>query len=213
MHSTRVATFLIGAWLATCLFLDWGAFQTLGLVDTVLRTPMAGASVVPGAAEAIRGAGVEQARLLMHHFAAEQNRYIFESWEFVQIVLGLVAAGVVYLATEKRPLPMIFSGLMLTLVLVQFFAVSPELSYRGRQTDFPHSVDDLQTGVHGIAPNDNGVGTLTALFTVTEAAKLITGAILASYLFYYRSRKRKRKDEDIAEIAKAATLRAGQGPF
>ena len=213
MHSTRVATFLIGAWLATCLFLDWGAFQTLGLVDTVLRTPLAGASVVPGAADAIRGPGEEQARLLMHHFAAEQNRYIFESWELAQIALGLMAAGVLYLATEKRPLPMILCGLMLALVLVQYFAISPELSYRGRQTDFPHSIDDPKTAVHNIAPNDNGVGTLNLLFGITEVAKLVTGAVLASYLFYYRSRKRKRKDEDIEEIAKAATLRAGQGPI
>lgn len=179
------------------------------LVDPVLHTPLSGVTLVPGAADVIRGAGVEPTRLLLHHFAGEQNRSLFEAWEYLQIVLGMIAAGVVYLATERRPLPMIFCGLMMALLLVQAFAITPELTYRGRQTDFPHAAED--PAVRGLPENDNGVGTLNALYAVTEVAKVVTGAILASYLFSYRSRKRKRIEDDAIEIAKAAALRGGQG--
>ena len=159
----------------------------------------------------MRNAGVEQTRLLLHHFAAEHNRVLFESWEIIEMLLGLSVVGVVFLAAEKRPVPLIFCGLMLALVLVQYFAITPELTYRGRQTDFPAPAAPGDN-VARIPPSDGGVGTLTALFTGTEAVKFITGAILASYLFSYRSRKRRRsKEEEAAEIAKVAALRTGQG--
>ena len=183
----------------------------MDLVDAVLQAPISGSGTTPGAEAAVRAAGIDQSRLLLHHFAAEHNRALFEPWEIVQMILGLGVAGMVYLAVERRPLPLIFCGLMLALVLVQYFAITPELTYRGRQIDFPAPVAPAENAAR-VPLSDGGVGTLNLLFSATEAAKLIAGAILASYLFYYRSRKRRRSnEEEAAEIAKAAALRGGQG--
>lgn len=203
MHSTRIATFLLGAWIAVSLWLNWSSLHSLGRLDEFLHSPNS------GAADIIRPMGTEQGRLLLHSFAAEQIRSQRETWEAIQIPLALLLAAVIYFAVEKRPVPLIFCGLMLALVLVQYFAITPELSYRGRQTDFPRGPTSNSQGVRGVADDSTHLGTLTALYIATEGAKLTAGAVLASYFFNYRSRRRKRRDEDPEEIAKAAALRGG----
>jgi hypothetical protein len=132
--------------------------------------------------------GADQMTILLHHQAAEQNRTIVYMWEQAQIVLGLVLGGCLYFATQKKTLSLVLCGMMLSLVLFQFWAITPEMAYRGREADFSP----------GAAGSGAVVRTLLLyqLLVTTEALKLVVGGILASYLFAFRtSRKRSNRNQ------------------
>src|SRR3954465_8948403 len=127
MHATRIATFLLGAWIGCCIFLDVLALQNFRLVGVAIASASPAALVQKGGSEQIT---------LLRHFAAEQYRYYFWTWERIQILAVLLIAAVLYLALGKRWILQILSGLILALVLFQV-AIQPELTYLGRQADFP----------------------------------------------------------------------------
>ena len=193
MHATRIATFLLGAWIAGCLLIAGFAFENVSLTDRLLANPL------PQADEAIKTAGPTQARLLLHHFAAEEYRMYISDWGLLQIGLALITAAVVYFAADRRLLPAIMCGLMLVLVLFQYFAIGPELAYRGRESDFP--------------PASLAVGAATrrrAMMEVyggAEVVKLLIGGILVSYIFSFKSRRRVRAIDEHMEVGRAANLR------
>jgi hypothetical protein len=185
MHSTRVATFLLGVWIGCCVFMDFLALENLRLVGSVIN------SATPAAGEIIQKGGQEQMTLLLRYFAAEQYRYYFSTWELIQIPGALLLAGVLYLAAEKRPMPQILCGLMLALVLFQL-AIHPELAFRGRETDFPPGSQTLGMQAR--------VWALTEVWIVAESTKLIIGGVLAGFMFSYKSRRRSRRsaEDDLA---------------
>ena len=189
MHSTRVATFLLGAWIGCCVFLDLLSIQNLRLAGQLLN------SAIPPASEVLQNAGREPMRLLLHHFAAEQYRYYFSVWGLIQIPGALLLAAVLYFATEKRIIPQVLCGLMLALALFQL-AINPELTFRGREADFPPGTQSLGT--------QERVWLLTEIWMGVEVVKLLTGGALASYIFTYKSRRRARRIEEPVVPVKVA---------
>jgi hypothetical protein len=186
MHFSRVGTFLLGAWIGCSLFLAVLAFENVRFAG---RLP--GGSIPP-ATEIINTAGPEQARLLLRHFAWEQNRLYFTNWEKFQMPVAVMLALFLYLTTDRRLLPPILCGLMLVLVMFEYFAITPEFIYRGREADFPPG--SLAFGAEA------RVWLLTEVLIGAEVAKLLIGGVLASYLFAYRSRRKVRKIDDPADI-------------
>jgi hypothetical protein len=186
MHSSRVGAFLLGAWIGCSLFLAVLALENVRFVGR-----LAGGSIPP-ATEIINAAGPEQARLLLRHFAWEQNRFYFTNWELFQMPVAVMLALFLYLTTDRRILPPVLCGLMLVLVMFEYFAITPEFIYRGREADFPPG--SLTFGAEA------RVLVLTEVLIGAEAAKLIIGGVLASYLFAYRSRRKVRKIDDPADI-------------
>ena len=163
-------------------FMAFVVLQNLHSAATLMSSP------APPVASMIKLLGSDQMALLLHHQAAEQNRNIMYVWEQAEIVLGLVMAGCLYFATQKRMLSLVLCGIMLSLVLFQFWAITPEMAYRGRETDFPPG---SSTAVNLIRAS-----LLYEMLVVTEVLKLVVGGILASYLFAFRtSRKRSGRHE------------------
>jgi hypothetical protein len=109
-------------------------------------------------------------------------------WEQTQIVLGIVLGGCLYFATQKRLLSLVLCGIMLTLVLFQFWAITPEMAYRGRETDFPSGTTTSAVMVRTLL--------LYQMLVASEGLKIVVGGVLASYLFAFRtSRKRSSRHE------------------
>lgn len=189
MHTRRIATFLLGAWLAGCLIMIFMDVQGPRSAANVMGAP------APQAKAMIDALGADKASLLLHYAAHEQTRTAYFNWELIEIPLALLLMGCLYLATQKRALPMVLCGAMLILVLFQHFGVAAELAYRGRETDFP--------------PGNNLVGPIERLRALQlvyygcEIMKLLAGGILASYLFVFRSssRRRVRKNVDLVNDA------------
>lgn len=172
---------MLGAWIACCLFLDLLSLQNLRLAGQLLD------SAIPPASAILQNAGREPMRLLLHHFAAEQYRYYFYLWGLIQIPGALFLAAVLYFAAEKRVMPQVLCGLMLALALFQV-AISPELTFRGREADFPPGSQALGMQAR--------VWVLTQIWIGAEVVKLLMGGALANYIFTYKSRRRTRRTED-----------------
>jgi hypothetical protein len=175
MHSARVATFLLGAWIGCCVFMDLLAFQNLRLVSRTIN------SAGPVASDIIRKTGQEQTALLLRYFAAEQYRYYVSTWELIQIPSALLVAAVLYLASEKRWISQMLCGLMLALVLFQL-AIQPELTFWGRAADFPPGNQTLGTQAR--------VWALAEVWIGAESAKLLIGALLTALIIRYKYRGR-----------------------
>jgi hypothetical protein len=131
MHFRRFAAFLLGAWLAGCLFMDMVATQNFRSVDRLLAAPP------PELAERVQAmGGHDAARMLLRHQVAEQNRWYFEGWEQVQIVLGVAVFLVLLFGAVADRWMLFFTLLMLSLVLIAHFALTPEITRLGRAIDF-----------------------------------------------------------------------------
>jgi len=164
--------------------MDLLALQSLRLVGRAIDSASPAAPMVT---DIIRKNGQEQIALLLRHFAAEQYRYYFSSWELIQIPGALLLAAVLYLAAGKRWIPQILCGLMLALVLFQL-AIHPELTFRGREADFPPGNQMLGTQAR--------VWALTEVWIGAESAKLLIGGLLTALMLTHKSRRRLRRVED-----------------
>jgi len=149
-------------------------------------------SPAPQVVAMMKALGADEMALLLHHQAAEQNRNILYVWEQAQIVLGLVLGGCLYFATQKRILSLVLCGIMLTLVLFQFWMITPEMAYRGRETDFPPGSASPAILVRA--------SLLYEMLVATEVLKLIVGGILASYLFAFRTSRRRSGRHEVEPV-------------
>lgn len=170
-----------------CLFVLFVSIENTRAADRVMATP------VPQAARMLAALGKDNAGLLLHHIAAEGVRTTRYNWELIEMALGLLLLACLFLATQRRILPLIFCGAMLFLVGFQHFGITPELAYRGQQTDFPPGSTEFGTRERYLMMNE--------IYYVSEIVKLAAGGILASYLFVFRAR-RSRKEVDAIDDAK-----------
>jgi hypothetical protein len=173
MHTRRMATFLLGAWLGCSVFMAF-------LVVENLRWP-ARLTVTPprSAARILKQLGPEDAELLLRYQAVEQNRAYLAAWELVQFGVGGALAAFLFLGTQRRIFPLVLCGAMLVMVGFEHFALSPELAFRGRAADFPPRSRTFSVQVRAWAIEEMYIG--------MEGAKLLTGGVLASYLFVFRT--------------------------
>lgn len=149
----------------------------------VPRLVLAGTN--PPVAQIIKKLGYDDTALLLRHAGAEETRRYTYVWEEVELFVGVMLGGCLFLGTQRRILPLTLCGVMVALVLFQHVAVTPELAYRGRETDFP--------------PGNNTLGPMTRMLAMQqvyfgiEIVKLAAGVILTSYLFVFRAQRRGRK--------------------
>ena len=82
MKSRYVACWLVGAWIAGSLFMILVATQNFRSVDRLLAAPAS-------ARAPFEKMGHQEARTFLRYQVSEQNRWYFETWETVQLALGL----------------------------------------------------------------------------------------------------------------------------
>lgn len=181
VHTRRIATFFLGAWLAGSFIMMFLSVQGARTASTVML------SATPPAKSMLDKLGSDDANLLLRYAAAEEIRSALYNWERIEIGVGVVLIGCLYLGTQKRILPIVLCASMLVLVLFQHFGVSSELAYRGRETDFP-------PGNALVGPIER-LRALQAVYYGTEVIKIVAGGILASYLFVFRSSRRGNRKE------------------
>ena len=131
MHFRRFAALLLGAWLAGCLFMDMVATQNFRSVDRLLASP---APQLAGRIQAM--GGHDAARMILRHQVSEQNRWYFESWERIQIGLGAALFFVLLFGAIPHRFMLLLTLLMLGIVLIMRFWLTPEIVRLGRAMDF-----------------------------------------------------------------------------
>jgi hypothetical protein len=129
MQARRFACFVLGLWLAGGLFMAWVATQNFRQVDRLLsRTdPTATLHVVELGANA---------RPMMRFQASEINRWLFRSWEILQLFGGFAFLFVLLFWGQEDKFVLGGILLLLALTMLQRFLLTPEIVALGRMLDF-----------------------------------------------------------------------------
>jgi hypothetical protein len=193
MHYRRLASFVLGAWLACTVLI--AAVSILALdVNAVLQ------SNHPDIERLVTAAKAENARALLRYHAWMLSRTLFIGWGIAQLALGFLMLGMTM--AYMRP-NRIIAGLVLAMIALSCFAefvVGPEWAYSGRALD---------GGTDGTK-----VVVLQALYIGVEALKMTIGLGVAVYMFRYQSERRSRradsKEKVISGARKAVAAEARQ---
>ena len=147
-------------------------------------------------AKIVRTLGSHDSRVLLRHLVTAENRLNFNSWEQIQLFLGALLTGVLFLLARNRLLGC-FSAAMLLLVVLEHYKITPELDWLGGNVEF------LTAGAES-AERDQ-FWKLHTIYGVLEAAKLLLGISIASVLFTF-SHRRPRSQVEL-DVSKAAAAR------
>ena len=189
MHSRRLACFLLGAWLAGGVFLQWLSMENKRSVERLLDHPN------PAAILQFRSLGPAATRLVLRYQVAEQNRFYFESWEVLQVMLGSLFFFFLLFGTREDKFSLLMALLMLLAVLAQRFVITPELSAFGRVLDFAPT-DASVAGRHRIM-------ILESAYNAVELTKFGIGVLLGVRLIVGRRRSRRDVRQELDLINKA----------
>ena len=173
MHTRRLASFLIGAWLLGTLMLSFVvAGQNFAQVDRILETP-------PGQiAKDISDLGEDVVRQMFRYQAAEANRFLFQIWGVVQLGLGLAFLTAVTITAHRNKVLMIGALLMLLITCLQTLYIVPSMTALGRLFDFlPATANSPERDTHR---------TLHIWSQILEVIKLLTGLVVAGRLLFDR---------------------------
>jgi hypothetical protein len=180
MHSVRLVSFALGLWLAGGLFMAWVATQNFRGVDRLLDEPNPTAQLEIKALDNSKEFGPGAARMLLRYHASEQNRYYFESWELVQIVLGSMLFFFLLFATRDDKFSLSGVLLLLIVVAVQRAWLTPEIVKVGRSLDF------VMPGLN--APDRAHFWQLHSLYSGAEVLKWVVLLTMTVRLVASRSR-------------------------
>jgi hypothetical protein len=182
VHTRRIATFLLGCWIAGSVFMACVAGYNFRAVGDTLAAPR------EQVRKSVATLGEEPSRLLLRYHSAEINRALFQYWEDAQFFIAIAFAGSLFFGTEKRTAPLIVGGIMVAILAFQHFSLTPDLIASGREIDFPPG--NLIQMLH------DHVNLLHRVYVGAEGVKLLAGGVLVSYLFAFRTAKRRRRRED-----------------
>ncbi len=197
MHSRRLASLLIGAWLAASIFMDFVAVQQFRSVDRFLNEPSA------LTANQIRSmGGKEEVRMLLRHHSGELNRSLFEDWEYTQLVLAVVTIAVFLFGHGEAPrLALLMSIIMLMIVAVDRFYLTPEITKWGRLLDFPNTP----------GANSDHFWKLHGAYSALELLKIALSVTAAASLLFRRTdRKRFVREHERSSRPRTGTTAASR---
>jgi hypothetical protein len=177
---------LIGAWLAGSLFMDVTAIVNFRSVDRFLADPG-----IPSA-QLIYGGGHDNTRVLLRRAAGEANGWLFEQWEWIQLVTGLVLLLVFLFGDRPPKIPMALCLLMIAVVLVERFALTPNILRLGRIIDFLPADPKL--------PDRMTFGAYHGTYSILDVVKIMFGFAVAGILIV----RRKPDPQMFAREAEAA---------
>ena len=177
MSMRRFVAFLLGVWLGGSLFMSVIATHNLASADRVLASPP------PAAAKIIDSLGADSARLLLRHQASELNRIYFEYWGGAQLVIGAAVFGLLLFATREGKWPVVTALVMIVVVALMRFILTPDLVTFGRQLDFV-------ANPMGTAEYTRFWGVHRA-YGIAELVKCGLGLILLGLLLFRVQRKRR----------------------
>ena len=160
---------LLGGWLVGTVVVGAVAAENFFIVDRLLNSTESSRQFLNDAAKLPPG----EARLILRHLAAELNRFYFQAWEWIELVLG---GTLLVLATRKlksRKLGIGFA-VMLGITLLMRFYLTPGLILVGRPLDFAPQ--------NPPPPGLSYFGLLHATYSTLDLVKLLVGIWVAVVL-------------------------------
>jgi hypothetical protein len=182
MHLRRVASFLLGAWIAGSLFALYIASNSGVAAERVIRLPP------PELRPVIEALGADKAASLLHFNGAEQGRLYLHDWGRLQLLLGPALVAILAFSTRISRLALGLGGAMLVFAAFSSLFLVPEVDYLGRGLEF----------APGWSADRARYLALQGTFSVLEVLKMALGFALAAYLFLYKTHRfREAVDETV----------------
>ncbi len=176
MSARRLACLLLGAWLGGAVLMGWVAMESFRSVDRAMKEP---AALSTSQYQKLGPAAVRQ---LLRYQVSEQNRYLFSNWELAQLGLGLLIFGILLFGTSVGQIELGLPLVMLLVVAVSHWFLTPQMVALGRVLDF------LPSGAPAL--EESRLRTLHNAYTVLEILKVGVGIVLGSLLVWRRTRRK-----------------------
>ncbi len=180
---------LLGMWIAGSLFMMAVAIGNFQGVDRLLETPHISARPY------LETLGPDSARMLLRHQVSELNRHYFDAWESAQLALALGVVAALWYGTSGDRLYLAGGILLLLLVAIEHWLLTPQLTSLGRIIDFtPPEVESVERA---------NFWRLHNAYSVLEVVKLALIGGISIRLLIFRSRRRTqpRKKLDMVDHA------------
>jgi hypothetical protein len=168
VHTRRLASLILGAWLGGSVFMIVVASRNFAIVEEVLATENRQAAIQ------IELLSPEGARMFLRHLAGEMNRYFFQLWGKSQIALGALLFLTLIFATNGHRYVLALTALMVGLAAVMHFRLTPEIVGIGRAIDY--------VPIEHASPDRIEFQKYHRLYVVLELSKLAVGALLGAWL-------------------------------
>jgi hypothetical protein len=179
MHARRLACFFLGLWLAGSLFMAWVATQNFRQVDRLLsrEDPTATLRLKPLGADA---------RAILRYQASEQNRWYFSKWETIQLIYGAFFFFVMLFGSRENKFVLLGVLLLVVLVALQKFLLTPEVTALGRMIDFVPPEQET--------PERTRFWILHTAYTGVELGKWGVALFLTAQMVFSRKRSGRSRD-------------------
>jgi len=175
MHWRRIASFLLGAWLAGSLVAVLACLNNAGSVDEAMGIGDTTARQVIARAER------DGARMLLRSLTAVENARLLSGWELAQAPIGVL---LMIMLLMERPTRILVALPLVMLLLVGFehVLVLPEIAWLSQALSFLPDREGLT--------QRNRLDNLQRIYAFAEALKLLLGIALAVLLFVMRTGRR-----------------------
>jgi hypothetical protein len=185
MRSRRLSCLLLGAWLGCSLFMGAVAILNFRTARNLL------AASPPQLQELSRQIGGDAVmQQVLRYEVAEQNRELFEIWEQFQLAIGVILFTFLLFGTREGKIPLSICLVMLVLVGIMHWAVTPDIIGLGRELDF----QDAREGTF----LRSQLQSRHVAYSALEFVKLGLGLTLAGFLIWSPNRRnstRRQLDE------------------
>ena len=179
--------------------------QNLLIVDKIMETP-------PGpVAKDMEDLGADITKQLFRFQASETNRFLFAVWEVLQIGLAAAFLSAALFTAHRSTYLLIVSTMMIGIVVVQAFYISPAMASLGRAYDFLPST--------AASPERDHYQSYYVMHNLLEILKVLLGLTLAARLLFdrygwkskllptpNRQLRRRRRSSSTAESPVAAEI-------
>jgi len=140
MHYRRIVCLLLGIWLGGGLLMAWYGARGFNIVESIV------AKANPAFVAQTKALGPAGTRIAIRYILAEQNRWLFQSWENMQLVLGAIMFAYLLFGTMEGKVSLAVILVLMGLTLLERLWISPELGLSGRILDYVPS--DLKQQEH-----------------------------------------------------------------
>ncbi len=130
MHYRRIVCFLLGIWLGGGILMAWYGARSFGTVESIMQQSN------PAFVVQTKPLGPAMTRTVLRYVVAEQNRWLFRNWEYMQIALASLFFCYLLFGTTEGKFSLGVMLVMLALTVMQRFLISPDLGITGRTLDF-----------------------------------------------------------------------------
>ncbi len=130
MHYRRIVCLLLGVWFGGGILMAWYGARSFRTVESLM------AQANPGFVAQTKPLGPAATRSVLRYVVAEQNRWIFRSWENLQIAMGVLFFCYLLFGTTEGKFSLFMMLIMLALTLLQRVLISPELGISGSVIEY-----------------------------------------------------------------------------